>query len=66
MQLRRGCCGSGGFQQAYEDKDPVIDSTLSVLPVPGCPRVRERGGTQCDRKGKGLPPRPKRNHEQDT
>lgn len=25
----------GAVGQADEDKDPVIDSTLSVLPVPG-------------------------------
>lgn len=32
-----GAVGLGGFQQADEDKGPVIDSTLGVLPVPGCP-----------------------------
>lgn len=65
-------CGSCGFQQAAEDNDPVIKTphpvffpSLGGLDVSDhVPRVRERGDTQCDQKGKG-PPRAKRNHEQD-
>lgn len=46
---------------------PVFFLTLGGLEVSDhVPRVGERDGTQCDQKEKRLPPRPKRNHEQNT